>query len=1039
MEKHNYLIKESRGSSSKWIALYLLLFLVFGSNAAFAQNHSVTGVVKEAGSNEPLIGVTVSVKDSPNVGTMTDMDGRFNLKGVNPKASLVFSYIGFDKQVVAIAGRSVIDIEMSENATQLGEVQVVAYGVQKKVTVTGALSSMSGDDLLKTPTGSITNALAGKMTGVSSIQYSGEPGADMAEIFIRGVTTTNNATPLIQVDGVERDFSQIDPNEIENITILKDASATAVFGVRGANGVILVTTKRGSEGRAKITASTSFGVNIPTRLVDFANSYQYATYYNEAQRNDGIAESQLRFSPEALAAFRDHTDPILYPDIDWMDYILKSSSLQSQHNLNISGGTDRIKYFISVGMFDQDGLFKTFAGDENSKYSYKRYNYRSNIDFDITKSTTLSLNVGGRVEDKHTPISKEDQGQLFRHLYWATPFGGAGIVNGDRIVASKDIFGDKTGIDGLEPFYGRGYRKRLGNNLDIDLSLNQKLDFLTKGLVFRVKGSYNTYYDQTKERASSKAVYSPRLNNLANPSDGYVLELKQEEGRLGYGEWHGNSRNWYFETSMGYNRSFEEHTLGALLLYNQSKRYYPAKYTDIPTGYVGLVGRVSYDYKQKYMAEFNAGYNGSENFRSGKRYGFFPAGSVGWVVTGEDFMKSLDVVSHLKVRASWGLVGNDRYGDERFMYLSDSYAFGGGYNFGTNVGSNKPGAYEMKKNDPNVTWETAFKQNYGIDLYFLADRLKLNADMFWEHRKDILVQPQTIPGIIGIGLPVMNNGIVDSRGYELQVGWADKITDDMRYWVSTNMSFARNEIIEMNEVRQSESYLQRTGHAVGQPFLRKFWGFYDETANERYKAQYGHDIAEHSGAVLKPGDAVYVDLNNDGVIDEKDEMALGYTNLPRYTAGLNLGFQYKGFDISMQWTGAWNSSRILQETFRDPMGETADRGLVLTHYEDRWTPETASSARWPRASMEGRKNNTANSDLYLVDASYLRLKSVELGYSFDMPFMEKAKISSLRLYTSGYNLLTFDSFKFGDPESRTSDRPNYPLTRVINFGLKIGF
>lgn len=717
MKKHDGVMKRLESYRAGWMIRCLLLFLVFGSSSVFAQEHSVRGVVREAVSNEPLIGVTVSVKGNSALGTITDADGRFSLKGINPKDHLVFSYIGFDEQVIPIAGRNVIDVEMNENTIELGEVQVVAYGVQKKITVTGALSSISGDDLLKTPTGSITNALAGKMTGVSSIQYSGEPGADVAEIFIRGVTTTNNATPLIQVDGVERDFSQIDPNEIENITILKDASATAVFGVRGANGVILITTKRGVEGKARISASTSFGVNIPTRLVDFANSYQYATYYNEAQRNDGVGEAQLRFSPEALAAFRDHTDPILYPDMDWMSYILKRSSLQSQHNLNISGGTDRIKYFISMGMFDQDGLFKTFAGDEDSKYSYRRYNYRSNIDFEVTKSTTLSLNVGGRVENKHTPISKEDQGQLFRHLYWATPFGGAGIVDGERIVASKDIFGDKAGIDGLEPFYGRGYRKRVGNNLDIDLALNQKLDFLTQGLVFRIKGSYNTYYDQTKERASSKAIYSPRLNNLSNPADGYVLELVQEEGRLGYGEWHSNARNWYFETSMGYNRSFGEHTFGGLLLYNQSKRYYPPKYTDIPTGYVGLVGRVSYDYQRKYMAEFNAGYNGSENFRPGKRYGFFPAGSIGWVATSEDFLKHQEIISHLKLRASWGLVGNDRYGDERFMYLSDSFAFGGGYNFGTNVGSNQPGAYEMKKNDPNVTWETAFKQNYGVDLF----------------------------------------------------------------------------------------------------------------------------------------------------------------------------------------------------------------------------------------------------------------------------------------------------------------------------------
>lgn len=1041
MEKYTLSKKKDPASIHRGtiaILFFLFTLMLICPCKIAAQNNSIKGKIVDATTSEPLVGVTVSVKGVATSGTMTDIDGQFVLKVSNPNATLVVSYVGYKLQEIKAAGRTVIDVALEEDVKMLNEVQVVAFGQQKKVTVTGAISNISGKELLQTPTGSLTNALAGRVLGVSTVQYSGEPGADAASIFVRGIVTLSkeNSAPLIQVDGVERDFNQIDPNEVESITILKDASATAVFGVRGANGVILVTTKRGTEGKAKISVSTYFGVQVPTRLLEFANSYQYATYYNEAQRNDGVTPDKYKFQPDALDAFKNHSNPLVYPDVDWLGYLLKDGAMQSQHNLNISGGTQNLRYFVSVGAFTQEGLFKTFDAGYDFNFDFNRYNYRTNLDFDVTKSTILSLNLGGRIEDKNTPISNEDQNQLFRHLYWATPFSGAGIVDGKWIKTNPDII-PSPGSDGLSPYYGKGYNSKVTNTLNVDLMLVQKLDALTKGLSFKIKGSYNSSYSQNKQRAASIAYYSPVINSAG----GVDLRKSGDDGQLGYGELFGRWRDWYFETSVNYNRTFGDHNFGALALYNQSKLYYPKTFTDIPIGYVGFVGRVTYDYKSRYMAEFNAGYNGSENFDNGRRYGFFPAGSVGWIATEEDFMRDFkEYVSYLKLRVSYGIVGNDKMSGRRFIYLPDSYVLGGsGYNFGTNVGSNQPGAYEANKNNPFVIWENSFKQNYGLDFYTLKDRIKFTLDVFKEHRKNILVETKTLPGVIGItSPPPINKGIVDSHGYEISLGWEDKIGSDFRYWARTNLSFSRNKVLEMDEVRQNEDYLYQTGQPYDQPIIRKFWGFYDETSNERYKQQYGHDIAEHAGG-LRPGDCVYVDINSDGVIDEDDRIPQGFTDVPEYVAGANLGFSWKGWEFSMQWNGAWNASRLFHETLREPMGDTNEKGLLLSQFEGRWTPEDPGSAKWPRPSISNKRNNLADSDLYLIDASYVRLKTIELGYTFKGSFLKKAKIASLRLYGNGYNLITIDKLKITDPESRTSDRPNYPLTKVYNIGMKIDF
>lgn len=673
----------------------------------------VTGVVKDI-NGEPVIGANVMAVGT-TVGVITDLDGKFTLD-VPAGSKLKISFIGYKDQVVTLkkAGAT-LNIVLEEDSQMLGEVEVVAYGVQKKVSVTGAISSMKGDDLLKTPAGSVNNILSGQVTGVSSVQYSGEPGADAAEVYVRGIATYADGastTPLIQVDGVERDMSQIDPNEIESVTVLKDASATAVFGVRGANGVILITTKRGAEGKAKISFSTSVGVNVRTKDLDFANSYQYADYYNMMSINDG--GSQI-FTDEQLAAFRDHTNPILYPDINWIDYCMNKASIQSQHNVNISGGTDKMRYFVSAGMFSQNGMFKQFKAADDFNFDYKRYNYRANLDFDITKTTLLSVNIGGRVEVKRTPESDEDQNQLFRKLYWAVPFASAGIVNGMYIKSNGDYL-PFTGTDGLASYYGKGARVKTNNVLNVDLVLDQKLDFITKGLSVKLKGSYNSAYSNVKRSYASVASYTPIVaddGSISFRKSGSDSQLSYSDGDFG------KARDWYMELALNYNRKFGDHNVSALALYNQSKKYYPGGvYNYIPSGYVGFVGRVTYDWKTRYMAEFNVGYNGSENFAPGNRYGLFPAGSLGWVISEEPFFEPLkDVVGYLKVRASLGLVGNDKNGSERFIYLPGKYGFGqyDGYYFGQNVGNKKPGAWEASQTNPESKWETSLKQNYGID------------------------------------------------------------------------------------------------------------------------------------------------------------------------------------------------------------------------------------------------------------------------------------------------------------------------------------
>ena len=1040
------------------------------------QQESVSGTVID-NTGEAVIGASVIVVGAQQTtGTVTDFDGHFTLN-VKPGTLLKISFVGYKEQTVKAANG--LKVTLQEESTMLQGVEVVAYGVQKKVTVTGALSSVKAEDLTRTPVSSVNNVLAGQLSGVTTVQTSGEPGSDAAQIFVRGQGTWADSSPLIQVDGVEREMWDIDPNEIESVTVLKDASATAVFGVRGANGVVLITTKRGAEGKAKISFNVSFSALTPTKMVEQASSYDYATFHNAMRMNDG---KDPYFSDELINAFKTGADPIRFPSMKWTDYLMKDVTLQQQHNVNISGGNKTVKYFISAGMFTQDGIFEEFDRPYDYGYQYKRFNYRSNLDINVTKSTLVSFNISGKVDESRKPHTGQSSDQMIREMYWASPFSSPGFVDGRYIVTStaeSDNINDVPGESALIlPFatstpmaYAMsqpGAYHYNNNKLQMDLVLDQKLDFITKGLSLKLKGSYNSSYQVRQEITNSAATYTPVYHKWLD-ENGVVQE--QTRYRLSGDNTepvYSNSspstgRNWYAEGSLNYNRSFGLHTITALALYNQSKEYYiRGDYSDIPRTYVGFVGRVTYDWNNRYMAEVNFGYNGSENFAPGKRFGSFPAGSVGWVVSDEPFFKSLKkVVSFLKLRASWGLVGNDKIGGNRFMYMADPYivnqtntfdrftytsvnepAFA--YIFGVENGTATKGAYESAKNNPDVSWEKAFKQDYGFDMNFFDDRLRTVFDYYREHRTNILAQDWTIPGFLGFNPPYTNFGIVDSQGWEISINWQDKIGKDFRYSVKLNLSHNQNEIIEDRQAPQQNDYMYTANHRIGSRLQYKFWKYYYEGAEADYQKEFGSPFPTQLVTKLHPGDPVFVDLDKNGEIDANDQSRdYGYTDDPQYIAGLNLALNYKDISFSAQFTGAWAVSRVLGDVFRRPFQNRStvlDGGLLQYHLDNTWTvANPAADAEYPRATWENANQNYAGSTLFEKDAKYLRLKTIQIAYDFHFPFMKKLGMNQLQLALSGYNLFTITPYKFGDPEARASTTPSYPLQRTYTASLKVGF
>ena len=1039
----------------------LLALLLLLPGQSFAQNLRVEGrVLDELG--EGVIGAGVVIQGT-TTGTITDMDGNFSLSV--PRGSVLeFSCVGYKTQAVPAAARMTVTLEPDTDS--LDESVVIAYGQQKKVTITGAVSAVSGEGLMKSPVPNVANALQGNLPGVSAVQPSGMPGADEPVIRIRGVGSLNSAEPLVLVDGVERSFSQLDANEIESISVLKDASATAVFGVRGANGVILVTTKRGTTGKASVTASANAAVQTISKFIDFADSYTYGQMWNYTAITDALPMSQwpgtvniadyskytdagIRFSQDVMEHFRTGDMPQTFPNMDWIKYIMNDSAWQEQANVNVNGGTERVRYFVSAGFLNQNSLFKTFSDNKNETFDYQRLNYRANLDIDVSKRSQISLTLGGRMQDRNTMGGGE--GFLFRYLQGATPYAGSGIdAAGRHIVSDPNLVGPFD-RDALSNYYNLGYQNESTNVLNFDIQYKLDLGFLTKGLDFKTKVSYNSEYTARKNRENG---YGTGLTYIATIVDGQeVLRKENITWPTPYSESKWGSRNWYAEASFNYNRRFGQHNIGALLLYNQSKTYYPwdsdgSLYQSIPKGYVGLVGRITYDYATKYLLDFNIGRNGSENFAPGKRYGTFPSVSVGWIPSMETWWEPIkNVVSYLKLRGSWGMVGNDNTNGARFLYLPGAWQFyqgsttvnpqNRGANFGTSGGWLQA-VKELTAGNPNVTWETAKKVNVGMDAT-LFSRLHAYVDFFWEDRNHILVSNEsTLSAVTSLPSSYVNEGRVKNHGFEVTLNWEDRI-GNVHYNISPNVSFARNQVIEMLEVEPMYDYLKRTGLPVGQPFAYDLFEFYQEGTEERYRAAYGTDLPDQL-VDLKYGDCVYVDLNGDGVIDANDQKPIGYTSTPEITFSLNTGIHWKGLDFSMLWTGADHVSRTLNGYFRDQFGSTNTSALTQWVADNSWT-EDNPNAILPRISFTNRVHNNRNSQAWMVDSKYLRLKNVEIGYMFNkpkaMPFF-----NYIRLFVSGQNLLTFARFDGNDPEAPGSGLDfgvRYPMTRVVNMGVQVNF
>jgi len=1043
------------------------------------QNHKITvsGTVLDKTTNDPLIGVSVVVKGVVNAGTITDMDGKFTLKLPYAEAPLVFSYLGYQPQEIVPGAKKELTVLLQEDTKALQEVVVVGYTKQRKETMIGSVATITTKDLTQSPTANINNALAGRLPGLIVNQYAGgEPGVDQSELFIRGKATYGNQSAIVIVDGIERDMSYLAPDEIETFTILKDASATAAYGIRGANGVIVITTKRGKAAeKATVNLKASIGINQPIGFPEYLGSADYATLYNEARLNDakmtGADISSLNlFSQQAIDNFRrakgDNSDGLGY-DWDYYDFAFKPG-LQEDVSLSIRGGTDKVRYYVLANYFSQGGNYKySNAGEYDSQTKFTRYNFRSNIDININRYLSTRLDLGARITDRNAPGTTA--GRLMTICATQPPYlpilveENAHPQNEEYIQQNPRgmLYGDNIYRYNLLGELSRtGYLNEKNTYLNGSFAMNLDMEFLTKGLKAEVMFSYDasegrwinrkldTYKDGYREYPKY-ATFMPIEGSDAYMAGGHYTGAYKTGNKYDIDQTIGNgfSHNasdgrTYIQARLDYNRLFSNrHEVTAMLLANRGNR---TVNNELAYHSQGITGRFAYYYNQKYLMEFNFGYNGSENFAPGKRYGFFPAGSIGWVVSEEEFMKKASWIDFLKVRASYGLVGSDNV-SSRFPYLA-FYGSGSGYDFGNNFGTNVGGTSEGNLANANLTWEKARKLNVGIDFTTLNQRLALTIDAFYEYRFDIITDMNSdgimgYPDIVGKDAALQNLGEVSNRGVDIELSWNDKIGKDFRYYIRPNLTFSRNRLEYKAEVARKNSWRKETGKRLYENFVYVF----DHFVADQEEADRLNKIGYQPWGQLIPGDVVYKDLDRNGVIDDEDRTAMGNPRSPELMFGIPFGFQYKNFDFSVLLQGATKSSILLNgaAVFDFPQFEQDKIGRVKKMHLDRWTPETAATAKYPALHYGTHDNNkNGNSSLFLYDASYLRLKNVEIGYNVSPKLLRKFHVQQARIYVQGLNLLTFD--KLGDvdidPETKSGDGASwYPIQKVFNFGIDITF
>lgn len=1095
--------------------LYRLIFVYMFvcSIPMYANTNQAPGVITVKGSvtdniGEALIGVSVSVKNSSNIGTVTDVDGSYTLNNVPKNGVLVFSYVGMVPMEVNVSGRDVINVKMSEQAVGLEQVVITAFATQKKINVTGSISTVTGKDIVSTPVSNISNALIGNTPGVSGLQTSGEPGRNAANIRIRGIGTYGDATPLIVIDGVEQSAEQafaelnsMDPNEILGISVLKDASSTAVYGIRSANGVIIVTTKRGIAGKPVISFSANYGVTKATNLQKNLSSYDWAYMRNEAIDNDiasyagASANNMYRYSADDLWKFKNNRDftpeevaamnisdaqkqtllnspALYYGSQNLYDNQFGEYGPQSQLNLNISGGTDRLKYFASLGYFTQSGITKStkyYGASTESKY--ERYNFRSNFDINVTNNLKVSVGLAGQFGSTQGPGNASDPYDLsgrykimMQYIYEGNPFMAPGIIDGRLIngyageagtvqnplsTKTNSQIGNQNAVYNL---LTSGIGTIDNTLLNSTVKIEHELDYLLKNLKVHGTVNYQDNYNRYIKNTPSLPSYSVQ-RSLADPN---VLQFfggsigQDQFESWGYSNWN----KLYVDAGIDWAGSFGLHNVSGLFLGKASKYYMPSdsNNTNTPSGVIGLVGRATYNYDERYMAELNIGYNGTEQFRKGKRFGLFPAYSVGWVPSSESFFPKNKWVTFAKVRGSYGEVGNDRLGNSRrYLYLPNTYNLNqGGYwwgNTGNNVSDYYYGVTEGTLGNYNVTWEKAKKYDVGLELKFLDNRLSFTYDWFKEDRKDILTTLGTIPGIYGVSadkVPPANVGQTQNKGYEIVLAWADQI-NKFGYSVEGSLGYSKNKIIYQAEAPNPYYWMNKTGYSIGQRFGLKSDGLFntpEELANRPYN--------NYTSNKATLGDIRYKDLNGDGIINNQDVAPIGYPNFPAYHYSMKVGFTYKGFDLKLLFTGTANGSFYVGSGMSMPYYKYAGNAWQWMS-DGRWTAEKAALGEkitYPRAIFNPTTSDnnylSVTSDYWMFSNDFIKLKNAEIGYTFPSgsKFLKKANISSLRLYLNGNNLITFRNAmkEMGiDPETTDGTSYIYPLTRVFNIGVNIQF
>ena len=1005
--------------------------------SAFAQDRNVSGVVLDE-TDQGVPGAYVVVKGETR-GAMTDDQGRFNIS-VSPTDVLVASFLGYIDEEITVGDQTKLTIKLVPAANELEEVVKVAYGTQRKASVIGSISTVDMGTLAQ-PTGNLSTGLAGKLAGVVAMQRTGEPGAS-AEFWIRGVNTFGeNSTPLILVDGVERSMDLVDVEDIQSFSILKDATATALYGVRGANGIVLITTRRGEESKPRVNIKVETGFTSPVKVPEMANTQEFMDYVNGVYVDNGDQPVIDAYDYEQyMLSFKNaaNANHDLYPSVNWQDVIFKDQAMTTKANINITGGTKRVRYYVGGSYYFEDGIFNAVKKDGYStQMNFNRFNFRANVDINVTQSTVVGMNISTQFTHKNTPGGTLSD--LYSYALLTPP------------VALPAIFSDGTlsNVSGATNTYNllneSGYRELNENNAQTTLSIQQDFsDFVTEGLTARAAVSWDATNGTTLNRWISPKTFFLDKKNPYNEDGSYNYQAKDNGSgyiQLNSAPTHGyNTLN--FEAAINYERQFAyAHRVSAMFLYNMRTRTNTSPggyYAAFPYKNMGIAGRATYSYKDRYFAEFNFGYNGSENFAPGHRFGFFPSGAIGYLISNEPWFEGAKrVITNLKLKASYGKIGNDQIGGgRRFAYNSTMDTAAPGFNWGMDSPSNGGGISTGEVGTATVAWEEATKSNVGIELD-LFNQLKIQADYFYDYREGIFVKRQSTPSIVGlITQQYVNIGEMMNSGFDMTAQYDYTFANGFSVSARGNFTFNRNKIIYNDKPDQVWPYRNEAGFALNQQRGLIAEGLFSsqEEIDNWPRQTFGK---------VRVGDIKYRDINGDGEVNEDDYVAIGYTTVPEINYGFGVSLNWKGVDMSVFFSGVSHVTRIIGGTsFWGGAGnfvlQTGNvyKDVALNH----WTAENPDpNAVYPRPSFNVAENNNKPSTYWQRDMSFLRLKNVELGYTFPKKWTKKAGMSSLRIYAAGVNLLTFSKFKLWDPELNGNGGQVYPMTKNITIGLNVNF